>query len=288
MDKTVEKYLNNLMGQRETHQKIFQFVDSMDNDMSIHFLEEVYDDYFIYRKETRTQNQGTGYYKVPYSLGEDGTLNVDSEGVAQVKKSITYESVSNNQEKGEESMATRKDGKGADTQNSGCPECKAVIDELIANESTNFTEENREFLDEMDLETLKLFRPVQKEEEPAVNEENKKGKEEPAVNEEKKEDTKPLTAQAYIENAPAEIREVLNSAMNTHQNRKKDLVTQITANARNKFTKEQLTAKPLEELEMLAELAIDVNYEGQGGASHTQNEQKEEPLTIPVIDYSKK
>lgn len=185
-------------------------------------------------------------------------------------------------------MATRKDGKGADTQNAECPECKAVIDELIANESTKFTEENRDFLEEMDLDTLKLFRPVQKEEKPAVNEEKKVEKKTPAVNEEKEEDPKPLTAQAYIENAPAEIREVLNSAMNTHQNRKRDLVTQITANKRSKFTKEQLTAKPLEELEMLAELAIDVNYEGQGGASNTQNEQKEEPLTIPVIDYSKK
>ena len=288
MDKNVEKYLNNLMGQRETHQKIYQFVDSMDNDMSVHFLEEVYDDYFIYRKETRTQNQGAGYYKVPYTLGEDGTLNVDSNGVSQVKKSITYESISNNQEKGEEDMATRKDGKGADTQNTECPECKAVIDELIANESTQFTEENRDFLDEMDLETLKLFRPVQKEEkDPVVNKEEKK-ETPPDTNKEEEEKEKPLTARAYIDNAPAEIREVLNSAMNTHQNRKKDLVAQITANARNKFSKEQLTAKPLEELEMLAELATDVNYEGQGGASHTQNEEKEEPLFIPVVDYSTK
>lgn len=283
MDKTIEKYLNNVLGQRESHQKIFQFIDSMDNDMAIHYLEEVYDNYFVYRKETRN-NEPSSYYKVPYSIDDEGTLTVDSEGVAKVKKTITYEAISTNQNEGEDDMAKRKDDKGTQNQTENeCPECKAVIDELIANEGTKFTENDREFLGEFDLETLELFRPVVVEKDetpPDTNEETP-----PDTNEA---DDEPATAQEYINNAPPEVREVLNSAMTTHQKRKNKLVKQITSNARNKFTKEQLSEKPLDELEMLAELAVDVNYEGQGGSNPPDtNSQKEEPLGLPEINFDK-
>jgi len=276
MDKTIEKYLNNVLGQREAHQKIFQFVDSMDNDMAVHFLEEVFDDYFVYRKETRNQGDGNYFYKVPYTIDENGALNV-SEDVSKVKKTVVYEAIANTQNKGEDDMATRKEDKSKEKPTTNeCPECKAVIDELIANEGTAWTEEKRDFLEEMDLDTLKLFRPIQKEDPKPVDNEHK---DEPKP--------KLVTTQEYVNNAPPEVREVLNAAMATHKQRKTELVKQITSNTRNKFSKEQLAAKPLEELEMLAELAVDANYEGQGGSSTPTNTEKEEPLDLPELTFKK-
>lgn len=65
----------------------------------------------------------------------------------------------------------------------------------------------------------------------------------------------PLTAQAYIEQAPVEIREMLQSSMRLHQDRKNTLIEGIKANASNKFSEDQLKAFDLGMLENLAALA---------------------------------
>jgi hypothetical protein len=240
-------------------------------------LEEVYDDHFVYKKVARQGNSATSYYKVPYSLGENGELNVNMDDVAQVSKNVSYDAISNNSDKGENNMA-RKD---AGTENE-CPECKKLVNSLIANEHTQWQEQDRSFLEEMDLDSLKKFDPI-------INKEPEK--EEPTetvVNKEpeKKDPPKPVTAQEYVDNSPPEVREVLNAAMRIHKEKKNGLIEQILANARNKFTKEALQAKPLDEIENLAAIAVPVDYSGQGG-SVTENEQKApEALEMPTLNYS--
>lgn len=282
MDKNIEKYLQNVMGQRESHQKIFNYVDGMDNAHYIHYVEEIYENYFIYRREPISDNRSsTEFFKISYSINDSEEMDVDENEVTKVKKKISYEAISN--QKGETKMAKRTDD--SKIEENQCPECKGLVDSLISNESTHWVEEDRNFLEEMDLKILQKMEPV-------VLEKKKKeiipDVQDPAIPETNKEEKKPVTTKEYVDGAPHEIREVLNSALLTQEKKKKELIEKITSNSKNRFTKEQLHVKDLEELEILSDLATIVNYEGQGGSDQTQNqEHEEEPLTLPVFNYEK-
>jgi hypothetical protein len=80
----------------------------------------------------------------------------------------------------------------------------------------------------------------------------------------------PASVEDYLANAPAEIRGVLAGALRAEQNRKTHLIGVIKANARNKFSDEQLAGFGLDQLEGLAVLAAPADqpevtsYEGRG------------------------
>lgn len=82
----------------------------------------------------------------------------------------------------------------------------------------------------------------------------------------------PVTLQSYLENAPLEVQEILNSGIKMHNARKDTLVKQLAAHASGAFTEDQLKNKNLEELEQLATLAGTVkSFEGVAvGAGRTQ------------------
>lgn len=84
----------------------------------------------------------------------------------------------------------------------------------------------------------------------------------PAVQEKK------LTAQEYIENAPAEVREVLQSSLKMHQDRKAECIKTLKAHPKNKFSDEHLSAQSLDVLENMVELiGATPSYAGVAPAS---------------------
>lgn len=106
-----------------------------------------------------------------------------------------------------------------------------------------------------------------------------------------------LTVNEYIARAPRGIREVLNSGLRTLAAQRNASIDIILANERNRFTKAQLLEKPVEELEALADLATDdpeerrvMNYLGQGdvGRSITSNDDEEDGLPLPTINFRKR
>ena len=139
-----------------------------------------------------------------------------------------------------------------------------LVNDLITNEGTQFSEDEREWLSSLDEDQLKKLSPVVNSEPttppPAVAE-----PEAPAapVSEPVVTNASPITTDAYIADAPEEIRQVLNSGLKMHRDRKDALIEGLTANARCKFTAEQLQAKDIEELENITALASDISFEGQ-------------------------
>ncbi len=102
----------------------------------------------------------------------------------------------------------------------------------------------------------------------------------------------PQSVDEYIAAAPEGIREVLNHGLRAHKLAKETLIGKIMANKRNKFTKDQLEAKSLEDLEGMAALVAEdapvenvtvANYAGQGEV--VGNGAEEEPLPIPVMNF---
>ena len=179
---------------------------------------------------------------------------------------------------------------------------EVIINGLIANEKSPWTEEDREALMVMSEEKLAWIVDMQKmQDEPklkvkapvvapapvpvanAVPAENKQEPTPPAK--------KDVSVDEHIQNAPVGIRDVLLTSVATHQEEKEKLVTRITANKRNTFSKEELQSKSLKELKSLVLLAEEPrpsnplpNFAGMGEV--VGNEDKaEEPLTAPVLNF---
>lgn len=148
---------------------------------------------------------------------------------------------------------------------------EAKVKALIDNAATKFTEEDRDWLMALEEEQLAKLE-VEEPQEPPVEPQNSDPEpQEPAAqNPEPQEPQIPVAASSvqnadeYIANAPAEIQEVLQTGLRMQRARRDELVKALLENSRNKFSKEQLIAKPLEELENLASLADVADYSPAG------------------------
>jgi hypothetical protein len=114
------------------------------------------------------------------------------------------------------------------------------------------------------------------------------GDEKVAANEKKEQ-----TVEEYISDAPKALRGPLNAMMNTHKKAKEKIIKRITDNERNKFSKEELEAKELPELQKLAAIlpvdntqsstsTLEMNYDGQDEVEDIVGN-KEEPLIAPPV-----
>jgi hypothetical protein len=162
---------------------------------------------------------------------------------------------------------------------------------LIDNDRTRFGEECRDWLMTLEDEQLDRLSPLdppppeEKEETPPPEE----NEEAPPPPEEKEE---PVTLEGYIAKAPPEIATSLRRSVKFDQAAKAKLITALMANKRNPFSKEQLEAKEIDELEQLSKLAdIEVDYSGNaGGPPSTANDEEEDqdnPMPA-VFDLNKK
>ncbi len=164
----------------------------------------------------------------------------------------------------ETEVTDNSDGEDTDTnqlQENSTMDKDQLVQGLIDNESSQFTEDDRDFLAGLEESQLVKMSPVVVEDPPKVVVENigtVVGEEEVV-----EEEQEPVTTEDYIANAPDEVQSVLNSALSLHRGRKKLIVEGLLANKRCSFTADQLEAKPIEELEQLNALSSEpVTFEG--------------------------
>ncbi len=130
------------------------------------------------------------------------------------------------------------------------------VEGLIKNPKTRFGEEHRDWLLGMEEEQLELLEPeeekapVKPEETPAPQATAPAAPKGPAP-----EASKTETAEQYLEAAPPDVRSVLSEGLRLQQERKAHFVKSLSENPRNGFSKEELEAKDIRELERLAKLA---------------------------------
>ena len=283
----ISVFVNNVMGHEQTRRLLQGALSSKDKTgmMNGGWIEEVYDNFFIY------ENKGK-FYKQKYSKDKDV---VKLEGVAEevvrhiVFKDIKGKDVVSNNKKNRKDFAMNKD---------------KMVEQLISNAGTKWQESDKEYLTSLNEEVLEKMMPVENAMTPEEiaakkkEEEDKKKKEtanaltpeeiaaKKKKDEEDEEETK-NTAQDYIAKAPKEIQDVLTNGLNSYNKEKAKLISVITANKKNAFTKEQLETKNLEELQAIAILAApakQVSYAGQGDVDDVTSNQ-EEPLATPVMNF---
>lgn len=263
---------------------------------------DIYDDFFIYE-------EGDKQYYQEYSIKDDEVkllgLRKEAEKITQYQLSdgtmvgnnvkVEKPILSNN-------LSTNKKEKQMDREK--------VVDGLIGNEKSPWTEEDREMLMGLSDEKFAVVanQEDEKKDEPKKDEPKDEPKKDEPVADDKTADedetasedapTGNMTVEQYIANAPKEIAEVLNSSLAAQKAQKAELIKKITANKRNPFTAEYLQTKKLEELQGIAQLA-DVPtptdnepappiFIGQGEPmANNQDAGGEEPLELPVMSFGK-
>lgn len=254
-----------------------------------YYLNETYPDYCVY------EDDKGHLYKQEYETKDDVVTlkGMPTEVVRVVSYKVKNENVVNN-----------KESKTMDKKTE-------LIQKLIGNANSGWTEADKPVLDSMTesmLEALIAKAPQNK----TMSEEDwNKAQDEKVKNEKKpetvpaktespkveneKEETKPLTAEEYIANAPADIQEVLKEAISTRNAEKDKLIGVILANKQCTFTKEFLATKGMPELRGLAKLAAlkneqagdpvqMFNYSGQ--AELVTANADVQVLELPSLDFS--
>lgn len=91
------------------------------------------------------------------------------------------------------------------------------------------------------------------------------------------------SVQEYIEAAPAEMREVLQSSVKLHSQRKETLIANLKKTGRCNLADDFLKSQSLETLEQLAKLADVPSYAGAAAPVRTQTESDEVPAAPKVF-----
>ena len=236
------------------------------------WIEDVFEDWFVSEQEGKS-------YKQNYSIKND---IVSLEGLRSevVRKTVYEDRVIGNLQKGDMDM-----------------KLKEMVDAIVDN--TEFAEEDRDFLMGLKPEQLEKMLPkanAEGETPPAEEEPAPVKKEETVtvIPEVEGDVTDNQTAEEFIANAPAEIREVLKDGLSTHAQKKTSLIAAITANEKNIFTKEQLASMSVNELTAIAALAKAdgdttpiPDYGGMGPVDNATGEDAEEPLVPVVMNFDK-
>lgn len=132
-----------------------RLLNTMDNDASYHWIEEIYDEYFIYVKETR--EAGSKMYKQGYST-VDNAVELVGEPIEVTKKiEVTYnELLSANGSKRTKFNINSKNDQDMDKN---CKNCEEKVSAIILNSGNAFTESDRDFLMGLNADQLEKFLP---------------------------------------------------------------------------------------------------------------------------------
>lgn len=248
------------------------------------YIEEVFADRVIYHLDGE-------FFAIDYTA-QDGKVTLEKKSVP-VKRTVEFKPVANKSE-----LETSK-GEKMDK--------KELVASLISNEATQWSKEDEGFLSGLDVEQLEKMSPVEPKKEPTVNNDGDGCDCGPKATTKKPEDgeepkvkatttntdgkTLQMSREEYMEAMPEDMREVLDEGLRNRELARNSHIETIMANERNKFTEEQLKAKPVKELEAIAGLLkpnqtelVSESWTDYGGASGavSVNVADREPLVAPA------
>lgn len=254
---------NNVSGFRERLDRIRSLVDSMDNETTIHYLEEVYDGYFIYVKRVRNSNGPTQetYLQQHYSIGANTVVELVGEPVPVVKN-ITYTTVQTNK------MTRTKPIKQAMDVNSKSSCFLGKVERLIQSNKTHFTEGDKEWLLTQEESTLDKLMP--KDTAIDVNSDSALQAFRNTIK----------TEEDAIKLAPESVQANLRAGLKLYQAQRDALVEKIITNSeKDTWKKEELLTMSFETLEKIGKsIKNPVDYSLNGGQPPIQSNGEEEVL----------
>jgi hypothetical protein len=238
-------------GFRELVQNAQAKLDRMDDDMKIHFLQEIYNDYMVYeiRRRNGDGQGGVELYRRDYEVNNNNEIEFTGDP-QRVRREVEY--VVQKLIRTKRNNNQRKETQMSDTKKHECDTCEQLIQKLIANEQTNFAEEDREWLVNLSEDQLKKLDPPEVKA-PRVNKE----KDGPKVttNTDNNDDPNKKTEKPVqgIEALTDEQKAALAYGEKQLKARRTELVQTIQANAKDVWTNEELEKMDLDLLEKVSE-----------------------------------
>lgn len=262
----------------------------------VHFVQEVYDDYFIYLAMPSDAAPGSErkLYKQAYKI-VDEKVELEGSPTEVVERTNYVEVTAQAAKKDEQSKPVLTDSvepnfKQEVSKKMVDEKRKLVVQELVKN--GHFCEKSVEWLETMEAAQFDQIVALAAKKEEPVTPVTPPVSPAPAINEEKKDIPKVLTFNEILATADPEDREMFEEGRKLGRAKKDAMVKGIMANKRNRFTEDQLKAKPLAELEALAELAVETpSYLGNAGQIQVQppksNERQADGTGVPEMPVMK-
>lgn len=208
-------YLNE-KGYKHVMRELQSQLDEMDGEDIMHYLVDVFEDDFIYKVDSK---DGSKYYRRGYNVDDNENVSM-ADSITEVNKKIEYEPVTNT--------------KGVN-----------MIDELISNEASPFTEDDKDSLEAMSECTLKSLSEKYEDQEDTDAPETQDDKEE--------------TEQSVLSN---EDKEALAEAKEIVKQKREEYITHITANS--SFEQDSLKEKSTKDLkELVTNINPTANFAGR-------------------------
>ena len=286
---TMRRMVGNAMSYANTRSALTSALRARMNTSDV-WVEDLYENFFIYENDKDRK-----LYKLGHTAS-DTQVEITGEPV-EVVRVTEYRTMQGDFVGNEARTTNRKKEHGMDK--------KKLVDGLIANAITQWGEDDREGLMNMEEAALEKMAPV---ENAHVKDKGKDGKD--------TEDDKdapvtpaapaapvtpaapaPVTMESFLAQAPVELRDVLTNGLDAHNAARDALVTKITTNENNTFEPEFLKTKSLGELQGLAALATPTENAPAAGpamfyggaatpAAPTANaENAEKPLVMPTMNW---
>jgi hypothetical protein len=290
------------------------------------YVQDVFDGFFIYSRKNKL-------FRMDYGIKNDEIeVEGEPEEVVRVTEYRTKEGeVVGNEESGltdEDDVEDNSHRGLVDSSDTGEEEMPAkktkkdLVDGLISNSQTQWTEKNRKFLEKFKEDELELMNPVMNDgdedeaahptmppdgKKPGQNKDNQMVKDLPPdevsdqpqqgaqqEKEGKKSSLPKMHFNELLQNADPHTRAFIERGIAAHKRQRNELIDTITSNKENRFTKEQLAKFETDDLENMAVLArreepkqpnlYGYDYSGAAG-SMVENEDEEEGLPMPVMNF---
>jgi hypothetical protein len=262
----------NQLSYGEISQKIQAKLDRMDDDTKVHYLEETYPGFFIYRVRPRggrdmpMNPDGEALFKRNYTSQGDGSVEFIGEAQPVVKQ-VQY---INANQKEVATMAKEKEGTAC------CPE---KVDALIANTETKWTADDREILLTMSAEQLEKLTPVEVKPKPPAPP--------PVMN--KEQAIQVLQEhlgdpEKFLALLPAKTRASVEHGMKLHEAHRAGIIAKITAASPDVYTADEFAAMSIETLDKLARIAkVPTDFTPLGGGHSNMAAYEGEELLPPGV-----
>lgn len=241
-------------GFKETMEAIYGLLRSLETNNSYCYLEEVYEDAFIYSK---SGSDGTQMYKQDYKY-ESGKIEMLGTPV-EVRRKVEFvinTNLSRTKFKKEVNMATE------------CAPCvKAKVDALIVNSKGRWTENDREFLETLKEDQLERMAPI-------------------TVEVEK-------TVEVQVNAISEEDKQALATYRSEQKAKRDKMIVDIQANSSKELwpdaTLKAMTDDTLKRVFDSVKKDDDVSdYSLNGGFQNNGASGEEEPLMVPIVQTSDK
>lgn len=264
--------LDQSQGYREVMMALQAKLDRMDDDMKVHFLQEVYDNYLVYEVRPRSGGEAS-LYRRNYKVNSDSTVEFEGEPVS-VRREVKYV---NANERGSELMANKEEKK---------PCCPEKVTLLVQSENVPWQEADKEWLESLEEATVDKL--IDQEKLLAQKADEQPPEETPPAQITKEQAIEVLrdvmnTPEQFFAVLPEEMRDMQIAAYSDYQAKQKAMIKEIMDNS--SYTEEQLKAKSRDELQILIKMIPQkVDYSGQAGGGEPQTVDPNDVLLPPGLE----